>query len=234
MQKMRCLIVEDEFVARKGLQEMLQKYSNLQVIGEAYHAASFVSAMQKLNPDLVFLDIMLRDENVLESMQEWQNNVEIVFTTAYAEYAIKSYEFPAIDYLLKPIEPALLERAVSRAYHKFLHKNLNRKEIYLRCDGKYHRIAFNDILFLEGMENYVIIQTINKKLICKCTMRWIENQLPTEHFLRIHRSYIIHKDKVDLIDKLTIRISDFRLPISRENRNKVYAALIPDLNLNPE
>ncbi len=229
MSKMRCIIVDDELIARKGLAAMLANYQVIEMVGEAKDRESLQKLLDQERPDLVFLDVMLRDENILDSLQQLHVKPMVVFTTAFAEHALRSYEFDALDYLLKPIEPVHLDRAVWRAYRNFSKNYAENEDMYLRINGKFHRVFLKDIVFLEGMENYVVIQTTGKKLICKATMQWFEKQLPPDQFLRVHRSYIVNKSRVDMIDKLSIVLGEFMVPISRENRGKVYSALIPGL-----
>jgi DNA-binding LytR/AlgR family response regulator len=228
--KMRCVVVDDEPIARLGLVNILANYPTVELVGEAFSADGLDKILEEHKPDLVFMDIMLRDENVLDVLSGLQLDTMLIFTTAFAQYALRGYDFQPVDYLMKPIAPEHLDRALQRAYKEFANHAQENEDIYLRINGKYYRIFYRDILFLEGMENYVVIQTTSKKLVCKCTMQWFENNLPRQMFLRVHRSYIVNKEKVDMIDKLNILMADFTIPISRENRWKVYSAIIPDFD----
>jgi two-component system LytT family response regulator len=230
MNKIRTVVVDDEPVARDGLIRMLRNFPDVKVVGEAMDGAGLHLTLKKDVPDLIFLDIMLRDENVLDVLPLNASRPLVVFTTAFPQYALRGYEFNALDYLLKPIAPGDLERAVSRAQKQLLHQDAASDEVFLRINGKYHRIFYRDILFLEGMENYVVIHTETKKLVCKSTMQWFEKNFPMETFVRVHRSFIVNKNKVDMIDKLCIVLKEHQIPISRENRIKVYHKLMPGLH----
>lgn len=224
--KLTCVVVDDEPVARRGLVHMLTAYPGVEVVGEANSIGSWVDLHSKLKPDLAFLDLMLRDKNILDFMDAELEGTQIVITTAYPQYALKGYEFNAIDYLLKPISAEDLDRSMRRVVRQSSRENPAEDTMYLRVNGKYHRIAYGDILYIQGMENYVVIHCENQRLIAKGTMIWFEKNLPEKDFIRVHKSYIVNKKKVDVIDKLTLMVREQFIPISRENRNAVYNSLM--------
>lgn len=228
MQKVKCLVVEDEPIARAGMIKMLGNWSELQVVGEMHCADDWGLTCNHFMPDLVFMDLMLRQQNMLDYLSHNETKPLIIITTAFPQFALRGYEHAVVDYLLKPIEPMALQRAVERAMRLISDREkIVAEDIYIRVNGKYHRIFLDDILCLEAMENYVIVHTPGQRLVTKATMIWFENQLPPSQFIRVHKSWIVNKNRVEVIDKLTLQIKDIVIPVSRENRNFVYAQFIP-------
>lgn len=227
MQKIRCMVVDDEPIARQGLIKMLEQFPGLEVCGEANCIDDWVSGNESLCPDLVFMDIMLRENNILDFLPTEMMKPLLIITTAYPQYALRGYENCALDYLLKPIAPADLERSILKAERFLAPQNVEKsKDIFIRSNGKFYRLFFHEILFVEGMENYIIIHAENHKLTVKATMAWMEAQLPQNTFLRVHRSWIVNKDRIEVLDKRNLIIKDKTIPISRENKNRIYDIIL--------
>lgn len=191
--------------------------------------------MTTLQPDLVFLDIMLCDENVLEHLVGSEDFPLLVFVSAYPAYACNGFDLNAVDYLLKPVSSERLSRSTQKAYTQFLNRSAeNNKQLCLKSNGKYYLIHFNDICFVEGMQNYVVVHCRNQKLICKATMTYILKTLPAEDFIQVHRSYIINHRKVESLDNNTIYIGEKSIPISRDKKKEVHARILGRFDLANE
>lgn len=225
MNYMRTLVVDDEPSSRKGLIRLLEGFEKIKIVGEAHNVQSLSETLYQLKPDLVFLDIMLRNANSLDLIMEGDFNAKFVITTAYPQHALKGYECNVLDYLLKPISEERLKRAVDKA---FMHFNVLKSAtdgMFLKSDGKYFKCLWNEILFIKAMENYVIVHTRFQKLVCKSTMSSLLESLPPDLFLQVHKSYIINISCVNIVEKLNVVILDNTIPISRDRKQDVYQKL---------
>ncbi len=227
---MRCLVVDDELVARRGMIKQLEKINTLEVVGEANCMDAFIAANDKYKPDLIFLDIMLRNHNIMDYLSKGIELPMVVFVSAYSHYALTGFDLKAVDYLLKPVSDDRLHQCIERAQHLFYTKNFNSptysESIYVKSNGKYYRVYPSDILFVKSMENYVLIFMDNKKLVCKLTMEQMSRLLPSYVFLQVHRSYLVNIKKIDFIEKLNITIHNETIPISRDKRKEIYHKLM--------
>lgn len=220
---MNCIIVDDEPIARIGIEKLLKNIENLKLIGSFEDAFSASGFIRENAVDLIFLDIQMPGLNGLEFAKQIGNTTLIIFTTAFAEFAIDSYEVDAIDYLVKPIQPNRFEKAVAKAisYHKMLvneEKNLLTDQIegefiFIKSDRRYFKVVFKDILFIEGLKDYVIIHTENQKLITHTNLKNAHTLLPSNNFLRVNRSYIINKDRIDSFSNNDVFIGDNEISI---------------------
>jgi len=225
MKIIRTLIVDDEPVSRKGLIRMLKDIPGILVVGEAHSSESFVEALEALKPDLVFLDIMLKHVNSLDILIELSHNSRFIITTAYPQHALRGYEYNVIDYLMKPVSDERLRKAVEKALVHFEHQKPVSDSVFLKADGKFYKFDLDEILFIKGMENYVVVHTENQKLVCKTTMSSMMNMLPSGRFLQVHRSYIVNTKVVSVVEKLNLMIKDHVIPISRDRKHSVYERL---------
>lgn len=226
MKTLRTIVVDDEPASRKGLVKLLQAFTRIKVVGEAHDAGTFVKCMQDMKPDLVFLDIMLRDTNSLDVMHGMDFDALFVMTTAYGQHALRSYDIRAIDYLMKPLAPERIASAIERAVNIASASVHTSADLFLKADGRYHKFRTGDILFIQGMENYVVVQTVAGRLVCKMTMTGIRHLLPENTFMQVHKSYIVNLSKVDALEKQNIYLQSHVLPISREKKQEVYRKLL--------
>ncbi len=228
--KLRCLVVDDESIARKGMVRHLKKFKTLEVVGEANSVDSFMEVNERLKPDLIFLDIMLRNKNVMDYLSNSIEMPMIVFVTAYSHFAHIGFDLKAVDYLMKPVSEERMNQCLQRVQDVFSGAKPNplntHESLYLKSNGKFYRTKAEDILYVKSMENYVLIFTEQHKLICKLTMEQIKEMLPQQCFLQVHRSFLVNTQKIDIIDKLTIHIKNESIPISREKRKDIYQFLM--------
>ncbi|MCF2446403.1 LytTR family DNA-binding domain-containing protein [Dyadobacter sp. CY345] len=171
----------------------------------------------KNNPvDLIFLDINMPSISGLDFYQTIQQDVMVIFTTAYAEHAVQGFNLKAIDYLLKPFTFERFQQGVSKAneYHQFKNPRKNTKYLLVRADYSLHKIAYSDILFIEGLDDYLKIHTQNAKpLVARMTMKAILQKLPEQEFIRVHRSYIIPFARIENIRNKIISLAGEEIPI---------------------
>jgi DNA-binding LytR/AlgR family response regulator len=230
---LRCVIIDDEPIARKGLKEYMQDASFLQLAGEFDNPLKAAELLRQEKIDLLFLDIQMPKMTGMEFLKTLSHPPMVIFTTAYPQYAVEGFEWNAIDYLLKPFSFERFWKAVSKA--RAMQEAITQPvpaaaepdHFFIKSDNKLIRIAYDDILFIEALQNYVAVYTTTgKKYITYITFHSIESQLPTGRFIRTHKSYIVAAGKVESIEGNEITIGAHHIPISRTERDTVLEALI--------
>ena len=218
---MNCIIVDDEPVARKGMKSLVEQIPQLTLVGRFNNAIAASAYINEYTVDLIFLDIQMPGITGIEFAQSIPVNTLIVFTTAYAEYALDSYEVSAIDYLVKPIEMNRFLKAVNKAiaYHKLL---LSETAERVKSERRYIKINFSDILFIEGLKDYSILQLEGQRVITKMNLKNIHEQLPAKQFLRINKSYIVNTSRIDSFDTNDIFIKSYEIGIGGGNYKKTF------------
>jgi DNA-binding LytR/AlgR family response regulator len=230
---MRCVIIDDEPIARKGLKEYIQDASFLQLAGEFDNPLKAAELLLHDKIDLLFLDIQMPKMTGMEFLKTLLHPPMVIFTTAYPQYAVEGFEWNAIDYLLKPFSFERFWKAVSKA--RTMQEAITQPittvagpdYFFIKSDNKLVKIAYDDILFIEALQNYVAVYTATgKKYITYITFHSIESQLPTGRFIRTHKSYIVAAGKVESIEGNEITIGTYHIPISRTERETVLQQLI--------
>ena len=202
-----CVIVDDEPLAVKLLESFVAKTPHLELLASFTDSVEAINAIKDLRPDLLFLDIQMPNIDGMELARSLPEDTRVVFTTAFKEYAFESYEVNALDFLLKPIRYNKFLAAVEKA--RKLHQqstnthHLTPNTIFIRVDGEWRNVPIDQITYVNGMKDYVLFYLDNepKALITHLTMKAVEDMLPPERFLRIHRSYIIAVDKIQKVDR---------------------------------
>lgn len=225
----KCLIVDDEPMARDVLRRYIEKIPSLKMTGECSNAIDALVFLQNNNVDLVFLDIRMPELFGTDFVKSLHNPPKIIFTTAFKEYALEGYELDVIDYLLKPVRFERFLKAVNKAFPKkdeTEQSNANgydRKTgtdfIYLRVDRKLVKIILSDILYIESARDYVKIFIKDKYYITRQTISSVEAMLSGNEFIRIHRSYIIAVNKIKSLTPDMVEIADTELPIGKLYKN---------------
>lgn len=207
MMSLSCIIVDDEPLAVKLLESFVNKTPDLELLGSYTDSVEAINAVRNLQPNLLFLDIQMPDLNGMQLAHMLPDGTRIVFTTAFKEYAFDSYEVKALDFLLKPIQYNKFFAAVEKAKEWFSIYSLKYKDdnstIFLKVDGEYRQIAVSNILYVCGMKDYVMFyfDSQPKPLITHLTMKSVEDMLPSQQFMRVHRSYIVALDKIRKVDR---------------------------------
>lgn len=217
--KLKCAIVDDEPLALNLLESYVQKTSFLELVGKYSSAVMAMKELPDKKIDLLFLDIQMPELNGLEFSKMVPANTRIVFTTAFGQYAIDGYKVNALDYLLKPISYVDFLQAANKALQWFelLQQPREEKEsIFVKSEYKLVQIMLKDILYIEGLKDYIKIYEENqaKPVLCLMSMKAMEEQLPPKRFIRVHRSYIVQKDKIRIIDRGRIVFGKTYIPIS--------------------
>ena len=213
-----CIIVDDEPLAVKLLESFVAKTPDLELLGSYTDSVEAINAIKEHQPNLLFLDIQMPDLNGMELAHMLPEGTKVIFTTAFKEYAFESYEVSALDFLLKPIRYNKFIAAVDKAREWFKVYSLRCTDdnspqtsnpspltstIFLKIDGEYRQLALSQILYVEGMKDYVMfyIEGQKRPLVTHLTMKSVEDMLPESQFMRVHRSYIVALDKIRSVDR---------------------------------
>jgi DNA-binding LytR/AlgR family response regulator len=227
--KISCIITDDEPYARRGLQGYIEKISFLDLKGSCEDALQLNSLLERQPVDLLFLDIQMPLLSGIEFLRTIRNPPKVIFTTAYDQYAIQGFELEIIDYLLKPISYERFLKAATKAKDYFELKarpDESAAYLFVKAKGKFEKIVFADILFIEGMENYVAIQFRDKRIVTHTTIKSLLEKLPAKQFIQTHKSYVIAIDKIETIDGNILHLQHHQVPISKYLRKVVMAAII--------
>jgi DNA-binding LytR/AlgR family response regulator len=230
--KIKTIIVEDEPLAREGLKSYIREIDFLELVATCENALEANDAISSQNPDLMFLDIQMPKITGLDFLKSLKQPPLVIFTTAYPNYALQGFELDVIDYLVKPYPFDRFLKAVNKARELRFLKNQklpienSKDHIFLKVDNVLKRVNFEDILYIEGMENYIAIHTNEGRFITLMTMKSIEESLPSQMFLRVHKTYIISKPKVKGIVGNEIDMGSKKLPFSRSRRAEIIEALV--------
>ncbi|MBC7868362.1 MAG: response regulator transcription factor [Gloeobacteraceae cyanobacterium ES-bin-316] len=234
--KIKCLVIDDELPARDVLQKHIADIGSLELAGTCTNAVEALSFLQSNTVDLLFLDIQMPHILGTNFIRTLKNPPKVIFTTAYRKYAVEGFELDAVDYLLKPISFDRFLKSVNKILQVNLQSNAtssateNHAEpaqpfLYLRVDRKMVKVLFNDILYIEGLRDYIRIFTASKTVITKHLLSTLEEMLPSDAFLRIHRSYIVSISKIDSYNADTIEIAKKELPVGRLYKHDVSKLL---------
>lgn len=227
---MTCIIVDDEPLAREEIQSLISEVSDIKILGKFPNAIQAGDFLKNNIVDIVFLDIEMPMVTGLEFASQIPDTTLVIFTTAYPQYAIKSYELDAVDYLLKPIDKTRLEKAISKAisYKKLLTDNKNTFEgnsadfLFIKSERRYHKINYKDILFVEGLKDYVIIHTKTQKLITAMNLKTIHQKLLNDVFFRVSKSYVVNIEYIESFDNHTLYINESEIPLGEVYKKEFF------------
>jgi DNA-binding LytR/AlgR family response regulator len=235
---MNVLIVDDEAIARKGLKEYIQEIQFLQFVAEADNPLMAMELLKKEKIDLILCDIQMPLLDGVQFVKQLKTPPLVIFTTTYPNYALQGYELDIVDYLLKPISFERFFKAVSKAHELFqlkssttnhapeLIKSTESTFCFIKTDKGFIKLPYTDILYVEAMHNYVIFHSTTGKQISYLTLQNVEESLPTNQFIKIHKSYIIHIKHIQKIAGDCIWINDTALPISRSNKETILKNIL--------
>lgn len=230
-----CIVIDDEPLARKGIKEYIADVDFLQLVGEFDNAPKATDLISEGKVQLIFLDIQMPKITGLDFMKMIPPGIPVILSTAYPQYALDGFDLNALDYLVKPVSFDRFFKAALKAkeYYEVRQKNETGKSdettqdhFYIKADNKLVKVQFNEILFIEALQNYVVINTGDKKLITYLTFKSVEEYLPSDQFVKVHKSYIVSADKIESIEGNDIRIGQHHIPISRNLKEEVLARLL--------
>ncbi len=234
--KTRCLLVDDEPLAIRLLENHISKIESFEIVATCNNAIQALEVLQKQTIDLMFLDIKMPNITGLAFLKTLKHPPKTIITTAYRDYAIEGYDLDILDYLLKPITFERFFRAVERFSREDNIKIIENKSIpeekeqsiLVKSGNKYHKVPIYNIVYIESLKDYIKIHTANKQILTKYKISDIEKELDQELFLRIHRSYIINLSKITAYTHNDIELDTIEIPIGVSYKEKVYDYL--DIN----
>jgi DNA-binding LytR/AlgR family response regulator len=226
MKKLSCIIVDDEPVARKILQEFTEQVPFLDLLGKFESAMKAEEFLKSNRPALIFLDIEMPKVSGLQMLKRINIESMVILTTAFPQYALDGYELDIIDYLLKPFAWHRFLKAVQKAkdFDEMKTQSGNAPPpsyIFVKSEKRIEKVELNDILYAEVLGNYVTICTERKKIITYLTMKSLESQLSSVDFIKIHQSFLVNRSKIESVEGNELRIGTKSLPISRNCRDAV-------------
>ena len=228
---MKCIVIDDEPKAVEILSDYIEKVPSLECAGTFRDPLKALNHIQNNPIDLLFLDINMPDLSGIQILNALEYHPLVIFTTAYSEYALDSYDYDAVDYLLKPIEFDRFLKAVNKASRRYKEKKKGRVPprgdsdyIFIKSGTDYHKLDTRNILYIKGTGNYLTFVTLKKEIMTLLTMKEALEILPPQ-FNRIHKSYIINFDHVELIDTEEVKIKDQRIPIGDYYRDNLFCVI---------
>lgn len=236
---LRCVVVDDEPLARECITNYVKAVDFLHLEGVAGNPLELGQVLDSGSVDLLFLDIQMPVMNGIEFLKATADPPLVIITTAYPSYALEGFQLDVMDYLVKPVTFDRFFKAVNKVkdYHKLLTRSAARERakpgpaaeyFFIKCDYKYERIYFDDILYVQALQNYVTIHTRKGKYITLLYLKNVEQNLDKNAFIRVHKSYIVSIPKIEAIENNEIIIQSFRIPISRNYRDEVIEKVVND------
>jgi DNA-binding LytR/AlgR family response regulator len=234
--KTRCLIIDDEPLARDLMRNHISKLDNFEIVGECSDAMKAMQKLRDTKVDLMFMDIQMPQITGFEFLKILKNSPKVIITTAYREYAIEGFELDIVDFLLKPITFERFLKSVNKYFELIEEENtpvpiINGNSpdeepfIYVKENKRVIKVNLDEILYIEGLSEYVQIFTDKKKIITKTSLTNLEEKLPDNGFLRIHKSFIVSISRIDAFTPHCIEVPGKELPIGRSYKNAVLQLL---------
>lgn len=235
---LNCVTIDDEPLAREGIGNYIREIDFLRLVGSGSNPVELIQLLDDQAIDLVFLDIQMPIMNGIDFLKMAQNPPMIIITTAYPSYALEGFQLDVLDYLLKPITFNRFFKAVNKAKNYAQMQLASASEpssapevedyFFIKCENKYEKIYFADILYIQAMQNYVIIHTTKGKYITLLYLKNVEQYLEGQAFMRVHKSYIVAIPKIEAIDNNELLIQAHRIPISRNYKDRVLKQIVDD------
>jgi DNA-binding LytR/AlgR family response regulator len=229
--KLNCLIVDDEPMARKGLEEYVNDIPFLKHVSSCENALKATEFLQQHPVDLMLLDINMPHISGIEFLKSLETRPMVIFTTAHPDYALESYSLDVLDYLMKPIPFDRFQKAAQKAFDYQLLRASSVPSpdfFFIKCDHMFEKVLFSDVLYVEAMQNYCILHTPARKLIAYITLSGLEEKLPVSKFMKVHKSFIVSLDKITSLDGTDLFIGKTQIPVSRNLKDEVMKRVMGD------
>lgn len=241
MERINCIIIDDEFLARKLLTDYIEKLPQIHLLESFDNAINALDYVNRNTIDLIFCDIQMPDLTGIDFVKSLQQKPVIIFTTAYSEFALQGYELDVTEYLLKPFSLPRFIKAVNKATEIIRLKRIALKDsnfertsietvpnkeskgfMLIKSDRKIHKVFYDDILFIEGALEYVSFHTKEKRILGLYSLKELENLLPNSNFMRVHKSYIIALKAISEVDGNQIIIKEHKIPIGKSHKTEFF------------
>ena len=235
--KYNVVIVDDEFLARKLLQDYVSKINSLQLVASCANAVEAIEALKNNKVDILLLDIQMPDITGLELVQSLEHKPAVIFTTAYSEFAVDAFNLGVTDYLLKPFDFPRFFQAISKAIGSNAQVVDNASKntldavsksadfITVKADYKLYKINYDDLLFIEGQHEYVTFHTPQRRITALFALKDLEEMLPSDRFVRVHKSYIVSFNHIQDLDKSDVTVAGTKIPVGASYRDELLARL---------
>jgi DNA-binding LytR/AlgR family response regulator len=227
--KLKCIITDDEPMARKGLQSYIEKLDFMELVAVCEDAIQLSNVLKTTQADVLLLDIEMPYMSGIELLSSLANPPKVIITSAYEQYAIKGYDLEVVDYLLKPISFDRFLKAVNKVYDLLINQQASTSlpdYLFVKANQKLEKIFFKDILFVEGVENYVSIQTTAGKVITHSTLSSMLLNLPASQFVQAHKSFIVNMEQITTIEGNLLGVDKYTIPVSRTYRDKTMETIL--------
>jgi DNA-binding LytR/AlgR family response regulator len=230
----KCLIIEDEPIAREVLRDYIRKLDDFEISGEYENALEAISFLKQNRVDLIFLDIHMPQLSGIDFLRSLSHSPKTIITTAHREFALEGFELQVLDYLLKPYSFERFFQAIEKYYetlsypvtmHHSDSPQPHRAYLYLRDNRKTHKIYLSDISLIESKGEYIQVWSGENKIMTRTSLSGIEKMLPQDQFIRTHHSFIVSMDHISAFTASTVEIGEIEIPISRKYKNLVMIAL---------
>lgn len=232
MTTLKVLLVDDEYLALNLLEQFIQELPDLEIVAKVKSPIQALDILQKEAIDILFLDIQMPVLSGTSLLKTLKNPPVTIFTTAYSEYAVEAFDLNAVDYLLKPFSFERFLQSLNKAKDFLSNKSTSpvsdtsKDFLTMKVDGKIEKIIIDDILFIEGLKEYIKIVTPTRNYVTYESMKNMEENLATHGFVRVHKSYIVSKHKVKSLEGNLLDLgAKMRIPISRERKEEVVKAI---------
>lgn len=234
MNPIRCIVVDDEPLARKGMLEYIDHVDFLNVVGVFENAQQVYAMLNEVETDLIFLDIEMPKVSGIDFLRSVKHAPMVIITTAYQEYAVESYELDVVDYLVKPVSLPRFLKAVNKAKDLFRSQRAaagesvaeNKDHFFVKENGRFIKVLYRDVLFAEALQNYVAIHLQDRKLITYITMAILEKQFPSSEFMRIHKSFIVSLSRIESMEGNMVNIGKASVPVSRNIKAELMQKVV--------
>lgn len=229
---LNCIIIDDEPIARKLLQEYIEETDFLHLAATAENPLKAAGLISNLDIDLIFLDINMPKMNGMEFLRSSPNLPMVIMTTAYGQYALDGFEMAVVDYLVKPFSLERFLKASQKALElkslrsKPATEKTNAEYFYVKCNGKIERVNYTDLLYIKALANYITLYTANGKLVVYLTVKGILESLPKEKFIQVHKSSIVNMDKILSIEGNMLQIGDKKISVGLNYQDVVMNRLL--------
>jgi DNA-binding LytR/AlgR family response regulator len=235
--KIRCIAIDDEPPALVQMEEYISRVPFLELINKFDNGISALEFLKENEIDLIFLDIEMEGFTGIQMLKVIKNKPFVILTTAYDQYAIQAFDLDVTDYLLKPISFERFYKSVEKVYDIITEKkhqttatplqlvNEEKNYIFVKTEYRMQRVDFKDILYIEGLKEYLIIKMVTGRVITLQSFKHMEEMLPSSNFIRVHKSYMVAIDKIEFIERNRIKISDKLIPIGDTYKKVFYDTL---------
>jgi len=230
MKRYKCIIIEDEPLAQNVVKKYIVDHPSLELVAICNDALEAQAILTQQDIHLIFLDINLPKLSGINFIKTLLRPPLIIFTTAYPEFAVEGFELDVVDYLLKPFSFERFLKAVNKAFEKLNTANQNSGEnkisfVFLKADKKIHKVDLESIHFIEAIGDYMKVVTDSGQLIVNETMKKLQEELPSKSFIRVHKSFIISRNKIKFIEGNYVQVEDKSIPIGATYRNDVLSSI---------